>query len=177
MRWLTRFEGLLISVEKVLITAAMFVLLAAGLIQVIIRAAGFRSIGTDEVTSVMMVGLIFIGAALTIATGDVISVEVADIIGSARARWVIRLFALVITVVFGCVFTYFAVEFWTVALSTGEISLQLAIPKALPTGLMALGGALMTLHSLMCLPRHLSHWADPEAGEDRQHVSLAEEGL
>lgn len=177
MRWIRRAEAVIVSVEKTVITAAMFVLLAAGLIQVVIRAMGFRSIGTDEVTSVMMVALIFIGAALTTATGDSISVEVADIIKSARIRWFVKLVVLLITVLFGCVFTFFAFEFMNVALASGEKSLQLSIPKALPTGLMALGGALLTLHAVISIPGHLAQWSDPDPEENREHVSLAEEGL
>lgn len=177
MRWIQRFEAVLVTIEKAVITAVMFVLLIAGLLQVIIRAVGVRSIGTDEITSVMMVALIFIGAALTVATNDAIAVEVADFIRSARIRWMIKLVSLVVMLIFGCVFTFFAVEYMAVAMSSGEVSLQFGIPKALPTGLMAVGGALMTLHSLLGIPRHLTQWGNPDGDAGPQNVGLAEEGL
>lgn len=178
MKLLKRFETYLVSVEKVVVTLAVAVLLIVGLLQIVVRLLGIRSLGTDEVAALMMVTLIFIGAALVTATGDSIAVEVIDIVPSARARWIIGIFALATTIAAGSIFAYYAFEFASVAFASGEKSIQLQIPKALPTSVMAVGGALLTLHAIVRLVIHLSHWRDPETKAlDESRAGSVEEGI
>lgn len=151
MRTMYRLEGLLVRGERLIVGLAMVVLLAAGLFQVIVRLLGVRSLGTDEIASLAMVTLIFVGAAMITATKDAIAVEVAEFIPSAIMRRVLGLVVHCVTILFGVTFTYFAWELALVAIGTGEQSLQLGIPKAIPTTLMAVGGALLTLHAILRL--------------------------
>lgn len=155
MNTVYRFERALVYVERIVVGASIGVLLLTGLIQVSVRLLGIRSLGTDEIAAVAMIVLIFIGAALTTATGASISVDVADFIPSKAARRAVGVVVHVIVIVFGVTFTYFAYKFAMVSIDTGETSLQLGIPKSLHTITMTVGGALLTLHALLRLPAYL----------------------
>lgn len=155
MNTVYNIERVLVRFEKLVVGVALGVLLLAGLMQVSVRLLGIRSVGTDEVAAVAMVALIFVGAALTTATGASISVDVADFIPSAAVRRTIGMVVHLIVLVFGVTFTFFAYKFAMVSIETGEVSLQLGIPKSIHTVTMTLGGALLTFHALLRLPAYL----------------------
>lgn len=175
MNTVYRFERGLVHVERLVVGVSIGVLLLTGLVQVSVRLLGIRSMGTDEIAAVAMIALIFIGAALTTATGASISVDVADFIPSARIRRLVGVVVHVVVLIFGVTFTYFTYKFAMVSIETGEVSLQLGIPKSVHTLTMMVGGALLTLHAILRLIAYLlpsKGW--PELVDDGSAVAVKE---
>lgn len=153
-------EDALARVEKVIVVLAMAVMFVAGVAQVAVRLGGARSLGTDEVVTLSMAVLVFVGAGLIVRTADHIAIEVLQYLPDLRMRRVLRGIGLIALVVFGFVFGYYAWDFTSTV--TGERTLQLGIPVVVSAGAMVIGSVLIVVHAAGALVRLVM-------GEDQDH--------
>lgn len=146
-------EDALAKVEKVIVVVSMVVMFVAGVAQVAVRLAGARSLGTDEVVTLSMAVLVFVGSGLVVRTADHIAIEVLQYLPDPRLRRALRGVGLLALCLFAVVFGYYAWDFTTSV--TGERTLQLGIPVVVSAGAMVLGSALILVHALGGLLRLL----------------------
>ncbi|WP_375000382.1 TRAP transporter small permease [Aeromicrobium sp. CTD01-1L150] len=144
---LARAEGLLARLEARFVQLLMMLLLVVGVLQVAIRMAGQRSAGTDEITTMTMITLIFVGCGIITYTAEYIAIEVLDFVRHEVARTVFRLAGMLATGVFAVIFGYYS---WDLMSRIGwqEKTLQLGLPIAATAAVMVVGAALMLLHTV-----------------------------
>lgn len=140
-------EGLLARAEARFVQLLMMVLLLMGVAQVVVRGAGQRSLGTDEVTTMTMAVLIFVGSGIVIYTAEYIAIEILEFIEKESLQKVFRLAGMVATGIFALVFGYHS---WDLMARIGweEKTLQLGLPLAISATAMVVGAALMLLHTI-----------------------------
>lgn len=162
MKWLGKAEGFLARIEKAIIVLALAAMFAAGIAQVVIRMAKFGSIGTDEIAMVASSLLIFIGAGLAVYTHDHITIELVALLRKKGPRLLLEAASDIALCVFGVVFTYYSFLYARSLLLSGEQTLQLGIPMALPVSSMVAGGILISIHSIFRLARTAKKLASKE---------------
>lgn len=145
------WEARLARVERSIVVTAMMVMFAAGIAQVGIRLAGWRSVGTDEIVTFSMAILVFVGAGLIVYTADHIAIEVLEYVPNVRLRTILRGFGLVALGVFGAVFGYYALDFFGSV--SGEKTLTLGLPLFISAGAMVVGAALILVHAVLAVMR------------------------
>lgn len=140
-------EGLLARVEARFVQLLMVVLLVVGVAQVVVRSAGERSLGTDEVTTMTMAVLVFVGSGIVVYTAENIAIEILEFIKKESLQKVFRLAGMFATGVFALVFGYHS---WDLMSRIGweEKTLQLGLPLALSAAAMVVGAVLMLLHTV-----------------------------
>jgi len=154
-------EGLIARVEARVVQVLMLVLLVVGVAQVVIRESGQRSMGTDEVTSVTMAVLVFVGSGIVAYTAENIAIEVLDFLRKESLERLFRLVGMVATALFAVVFGYYSWDLLT-AVGWSQKTLQLGIPLGVSLVAMVVGAVLMLLHTVGNGLRLL-------LGEDRYH--------
>ncbi len=140
-------EGLLARVEARFVQLLMVVLLVVGVAQVVVRSAGQRSLGTDEITTMTMAVLVFVGSGVVVYTAEYIAIEILEFIKKESLQKVFRMAGMVATAVFAVVFGYYS---WDLMSRIGweEKTLQLGLPLAISAAAMVVGAVLMLLHTV-----------------------------
>jgi TRAP-type C4-dicarboxylate transport system permease small subunit len=147
MKKLIQVEGALARVEAVVVQVLMAAMFVAGVAQVLIRMAGWRSAGTDEITTLSLAVLTFAGAGLVVYTADNVAVEVLEYIKNDRIRRTLRLIGLGALGLFSLVFGYYSWDF-AARVGLNERTLQLGLPVMISAGAMVLGAALIFIHTV-----------------------------
>jgi TRAP-type C4-dicarboxylate transport system permease small subunit len=147
MRRLAKLESGLARVEAVLVALVMAVMFVAGVAQVVIRTAGMRSAGTDEITTLSMAVLVFAGAGLVVYTADNVAIEVLDYLKNERARRALRLVGVCAVGLFAVIFGYYSWDFAS-RVGLNERTLQLGLPVMISAGSMVVGAVLMFVHTV-----------------------------
>lgn len=147
MSKLARLESALARIEAALVQLVMVIMFVAGVAQVVIRTAGLRSVGTDEITTLSMAVLVFVGAGLVVYTADNVAIEVLDYLKSDRARRYLRMVGVLALAVFSVVFGYYSWDF-AGRVGLNERTLQLGLPVMISAGSMVVGAVLMFVHTV-----------------------------
>lgn len=155
MRTLSIVERGIIWLEKTAVTLSLVVMFLAAVVQVFLRSAGMRSVGTNEIASIAMAALVFIGAGLAVHTHDHIAVEILSLIKQQTVRRALELLSGSLLLVFGCILTYYSVGYLETVAASGERGLELGIPTTVPVAAVVAGGMLIVLHAATNLVRML----------------------
>lgn len=144
----SKIERAVFKVEAAIITVSLLVMLIAVLIQVLVRMLGINSVGTTEIGMLGMSILTFIGTSAIAFTKDHITIELEQVIKSPRMQYWMNVCSTLIMIVFGFVFISVAYTFFNFTLMSGEKTIQLGIPVAIPIGSMVIGSLLLIYHSI-----------------------------
>lgn len=162
--WLLSAERHAFRVEKWICILSLVAMLVGISFSVAVRYFNLHLPDTGEIAIFAMAPLTFVGAAMCTYTGTHIAV---DIIHQVKSAWVRRLGRMAVAlamIVFGAVYFYTALEFFRVALSSGERGLDLGTPIAVPTFFFPLGMALVVLHAAAELIRAATN--EPSVAEE-----------
>jgi TRAP-type C4-dicarboxylate transport system permease small subunit len=158
---LDKIEGGIFKVESIIITVSLIAMFIAVVVQVITRTLGMSSVGMTEIGMLAMSILTFIGTAAITYSKDHITIELEQIIHSAKVIHWMKILTDVIMIIFGVVFISVAYSFFAFTLTSGDKTIELGIPVAIPIGAMVLGIVLMIFHALCDLIRLFQRKKDP----------------
>lgn len=160
---LAKIEKGIFKVESVIITISLAAMFIAVVVQVITRTLGMSSVGMTEIGMLGMSILTFIGTAAITYTKDHITIELEQIIHSTKVIHWMKVITNVIVVIFGIVFISVAYSFFMFTITSGDKTIELGIPVAIPIGAMLLGIILLIFHALCDLARLFQRKKDPAA--------------
>lgn len=161
-------ERKIFKIEAFIISLSLAVILISVTIQVLIRVLGLNSIGTTEIGMVGMSILTFIGTAAIMYSKDHITIELKQLIKSERALFLMDMLMTLFLIVFCVFFINIAYKLFQFTLSSGEGTLELGIPTAIPIGSMVLGTVLLLFHAVCDVVRLIQtkkHLDDDRLGE------------
>lgn len=150
--------------EKWICIVSLVAMLAGISLSVAVRYFGLHLPDTGEIAIFAMAPLTFVGAAMCTYTGTHIAVDIIQQVANPWVRKVSRMAVALAMIVFGAVYFHTALEFFRVALSSGERGLDLGTPVAIPSFFFPLGMALVVLHSVAELIRTVTD--EPSVGEE-----------
>ncbi|MGI2327934.1 TRAP transporter small permease [Planococcus sp. YIM B11945] len=160
---LGKIESGIFKVESFIITVSLIGMFLAVVIQVITRTLGMSSVGMTEIGMLGMSILTFIGTSAITYSKDHITIELEQVIHSTKVVHWMKIITDVIMIIFGVVFISVAYSFFEFAVTSGDKTIELGIPVAIPVGAMLLGVALMVFHALCDLIRLFQRKKDPAA--------------
>ncbi len=168
LRVLLKSEKGLVAAELVVMVLALVIMLAAITLNVIVRSFNLPLPDLSEPALVSMAVLTFVGSAYAVYTGGHISVDLGEMIATAKSRrWVAWLVDLAIVTLSALILVYGS-AFLVYVVSIGESTPGLGLPLALPVGCLIGGAALSILHVGCRYARML-------AGEDRSRARVDSE--
>ena len=132
-------------------------------IQILVRFFDLNVVGTSDISLLNMSFLTFIGLGITVFTKDYIAIEVYDLISNPRIKAIVQLVSSVAMLIFGAVIIFVFYPFFSYLLESGEKTLELGIPLALPIGSALLGAGFVVLHSIGNIIRTLFHLINKDA--------------
>lgn len=145
---LSNIERKIFKVEAIIIATALAIIFIAVTVQVLIRMLGMNSVGTTEIAMVSMSILTFIGTSATMYTKDHITIEITQLIKSQKLVYWVNVILTMLLLVFGIVFIRIVYTLLNFTLYSGDKTLELGIPLAIPIGSMVLGILLLIIHSI-----------------------------
>lgn len=168
LRVLLKGEKGVVAAELVVMVLALVIMLAAVTLNVIVRSFNLPLPDLSEPALVSMAVLAFIGSAYAVHTGGHISVDLGEMIASAKSRrWVAWLVDLAVVTLSVLILVYGS-PFLAYVVSIGEGTPGLGLPLALPVGCLIGGAALSILH-VAC------RYARTVAGEDHRRATMDSE--
>jgi len=160
---MTSIENALVAVQKVLVTVLMAAAFIALVVMVPVRYFDLPVPDLSEVSIAGIVTLTFLCIGLLVRTGDHIAIEVADLVRERRAKFAIRQLTNLGILLFVVVFGIQAYGLLAGVLRSGESSVALHIPHAVPFTALVIGLALAAFHTAMNAARDIRILRDPNA--------------
>lgn len=146
-------ERKIFKIEAFIISISLAVILITVTIQVLIRILGLNSIGTTEIGMVCMSILTFIGTAAIMYSKDHITIDLKQLIKSKLVYFWMDVLMTIALLVFCVIFINIGYKLLQFTISSGDSTLELGIPLAIPIGSMVLGIVLLLFHAICDLIR------------------------
>lgn len=156
-------ERILVSIQRVLVTILLMVTFVLVAIQVAVRYFRLPLPDTSEVSLVAVAMLAFICIGLLVYTGGHISIEVVSLLPSKKLQFILRQVAGVGVLVFVVVYGAQAWRLFQFSLSSGESTLALRFPLAVPFACLVVGVVLAGFHTVMNAIRDVKTLLTPDA--------------
>lgn len=156
IQWLGRLEERLYSIERLICSACLLIMLSTVVISVLVRTFNWPIPNIAEWALAAMSPLAFVGSAMCAKKRAHIAV---DIIEQINNIWVQRLSDLLIAIsmfTFALVYAWLGWRLFQDALHTGERWLDMGTPIFVPIFFFAAGMAVMAFHGLCDLCRILA---------------------
>lgn len=158
---MTAIENALVATQKVLVALLMAVAFVCLVVMVPVRYFDLPVPDLGEVSIAAIATLAFLCIGLLVRTGGHIAIEVADLVRPRRAKFVIRQLTNIGILLFVGVFGIQAYALLSSALRSGESSIALHIPLAIPMTALVVGLVLAAFHTLMNVTRDIRILRDP----------------
>lgn len=159
---MTSVENVLVAIQKVLVTVLMAIAFACLVAMVPVRYFDLPVPDLGEVSIAAIATLAFLCIGLLVRTGGHIAIEVADLVRPRRAKFIIRQLTNVGILLFVGVFGIQAYGLLASALRSGESSIALHIPLAIPMTALVVGLILAAFHTVMNATRDVRIMRDPK---------------
>ncbi len=163
---MTAIENVVLAVQRVLIGLLMAIAFAALVVMVPARYFDWPLPDLTEASIAAIACLTFLCVGLLVRTGDHIAIEVAALVPSRIARFIVRQLTNVGILLFVVVFGTQAVGLLESALASHEASIALRIPLAVPYTALAVGLVTAAFHTVMNVVRDIRVLRDPDATFD-----------
>jgi len=160
---LDKLESGIFKAESIIITVSLVAMFLAVVVQVLTRTLGMSSVGMTEIGMLGMSILTFIGTSAITYSKDHITIELEQVIRSKQVVHWMKVITDIIMIIFGAVFISVAYSFFQFTITSGDKTIELGIPVAIPIGAMLLGIVLMIFHALCDLIRLFQRRKDPAA--------------
>lgn len=158
---MTTLENALVAMQKVLVALLMAIAFVCLVVMVPVRYFDLPVPDLGEISIAAIATLAFLCIGLLVRTGGHIAIEVADLVRPRRAKFVIRQLTNIGILLFVCVFGVQAYALLSSALRSGESSIALHIPLAIPMTALVVGLVLAAFHTLMNVTRDIRILRDP----------------
>lgn len=158
---MTSVENVLVTIQKVVVALLMAVAFVGLVVMVPVRYFDLPAPDLSEVSIAAIVTLTFLCIGLLVRTGGHIAIEVADLVRPRRVKFVVRQLANVGILLFVGVFGVQAYALLGAALRSGESSIALHIPLAIPMSALVVGLLLAAFHTVMNVMRDMHTLRDP----------------
>lgn len=158
---MTSIENVLVTVQQVLVGLLMAVAFVCLVIMVPVRYFDLPLPDLSEMSIASIASLAFLCIGLLVRTGGHIAIEVADLVRARRVKFVIRQLTNIGILLFVGVFGVQAYALLASALESGESSIALHIPLAIPMGALVVGLVLAVFHTAMNVTRDVRVMRDP----------------
>jgi len=158
---MTSLENALVATQKVLVTLLMAIAFVCLVAMVPVRYFDLPVPDLGEVSIAAIATLAFLCIGLLVRTGGHIAIEVADLVRQRRAKFVIRQLTNIGILLFVGVFGVQAFGLLSSALRSGESSIALHIPLAIPMTALVVGLVLAAFHTVMNVSRDIRILRDP----------------
>lgn len=158
---MTSIENVLVAVQKVMVGLLMAVAFVCLVVMVPVRYFDLPVPDLGEVSIAAIATLAFLCIGLLVRTGGHIAIEVADLVRARRAKFVIRQLTNVGILLFVGIFGVQAYALLGSSLRSGESSIALHIPLAIPMTALVVGLVLAAFHTLMNVTRDIRIMRDP----------------
>lgn len=158
---MTTLENALVAMQKVLVALLMAIAFVCLVVMVPVRYFDLPVPDLGEISIAAIATLAFLCIGLLVRTGGHIAIEVADLVRPRRAKFVIRQLTNIGILLFVGVFGVQAYSLLSSALRSGESSIALHIPLAIPMTALVVGLVLAAFHTLMNVMRDVRILRDP----------------
>lgn len=153
---MTMLENALFVAQKVLVALLMAVAFVGLVVMVPVRYFDLPVPDISEASIAAVASMTFLCVGLLVRTGGHIAIEVAALVPSRVARFVVRQLANIGILLFVVVFGVQAQSLLTAAIRSGEASIALGIPLAMPFTALVLGLIMAAFHTVMNAVRDVS---------------------
>lgn len=143
-----RFEKVLFHIERVIVTLMMIIMFITVCLQVISRFFNLSIPDTSDISLVAFAIMTFIGSGLLVYTKGHISIEVSTIFNSEKVDFIFTLFTNIFMLVITGVILNIGYSLLVYALESGEATMALRIPMAIPFSSLVIGLVLMLIHTI-----------------------------
>lgn len=159
------------SLGAIASTLLIWLLTATVSYDVILRAAGVPTLWASEVSVYLMVALAFIGAGTTYSANGHFRMSAVRSLFGSRARHLLDLFSLFVTMIFAIALTYGAWQLIEFSLMLDlKTSTILEVPMWILQALLVLGGVLLILATLRDLLVFMVKGPNTERGDASHEV-------
>lgn len=158
---MTSIENVLVAIQKVLVGLLMAIAFVGLVIMVPVRYFDLPVPDLGEVSIAAIATLAFLCIGLLVRTGGHIAIEVADLVRARRVKFIIRQLTNIGILLFVGVFGVQAYALLSSSLRSGESSIALHIPLAIPMAALVAGLILAAFHTVMNLTRDVQVMRDP----------------
>lgn len=143
-----RFEKVLFQIERVVVTLMMVIMFITVCLQVVARFSNLSIPDTSDISLVSFAVMIFIGSGLLVYTKGHISIEVSTLFNSKKINFIFALLTNIFMLVISGVILDIGYSLLVYALESGEATMALRIPMAIPFSALVIGLILMLIHTI-----------------------------
>lgn len=143
-----KFEKVLSQIEKVVVTLMMVIMFITVCMQVVARFFNLKIPDTSDISLVAFAVMTFIGSGLLVYTKGHISIEVGTLFNSKKVDFIFSLLTNIFMLVFAGVVLNIGYSLLVYALESGEATMALRIPMAVPFSSLVIGLVLMLIHTI-----------------------------
>ena len=143
-----KLEKVLYKIEKVIITLMMTIMFITVFLQVVARFFNLPIPDTTDISLVSFAVMTFIGAGLLVYKKGHITIEVSKLIKSKKIVFIFDLLTNIAMLIFIGVFLNIGWSLLSFSLRSGEATMALRIPMAIPFSAIVIGVVLMLIHTI-----------------------------
>lgn len=143
-----KFEKMLFHIEKSIVTLMMMIMFVTVFLQVVARFFNLPIPDTSDISLVTVAVMTFIGAGLLVYKKGHITIEVNKLIKSKKIVFICDLLTNIGMVIFIAVFLNLGWSLLAYAIDSGEATMAMRIPMAIPFSALVIGMILMLIHTV-----------------------------